>query len=88
MFTSWGMETPKQFTAEELTRVLKALDSGDYGKILRANGIVPATDGSWLHFDYVPEETSVRTGTAEYTGRFCVIGAELKEDGLRTLFGV
>ena len=88
VFTSWGMETPKQFTAEELTRVLKALDSGDYGKILRAKGIVPATDGSWLHFDYVPEETSVRTGTAEYTGRFCVIGAELKEDGLRTLFGV
>ena len=82
------METPKQFTAEELQRILKALDSGEYGAILRAKGIVPAADGTWLHFDFVPEEASVRTGAADYTGRLCVIGAELKEDKLKTLFGV
>ena len=87
VFTSWGVETPKQFTAEELEHILKALDSGEYGAILRAKGIVPAADGSWLHFDFVPEEASVRTGAADYTGRLCVIGAELKEDKLSALFG-
>ncbi len=88
VFTSWGVETPKQFTAEELERILQALDSGEYGAILRAKGIVPAADGSWLHFDFVPAEASVRKGAADYTGRLCVIGAELKEDKLKTLFGV
>lgn len=88
VFTSWGVETPKSFTAEQITAILIKLDSGDYGKILRAKGIVPAGGGSWINFDYVPEEHDVRRGTPDYTGRLCVIGAELKEDRLKELFGV
>ena len=88
VFTSWGAETPKQFTQADIDRILTALDSGDYGAILRAKGIVPAADGQWLHFDYVPEEHEVRYGSADYTGRLCVIGSQLKEDGLKTLFGL
>ena len=88
VFTSWGAETPKQFTQADIDRILTALDSGDYGAILRAKGIVPAADGQWLHFDYVPQEHEVRYGTADYTGRLCVIGSQLKEDGLKTLFGL
>lgn len=88
VFTSWGVETPKSFTAEQIADILTKLDSGDYGKILRAKGIVPAGDGSWINFDYVPEEHDVRKGTPDYTGRLCVIGAELKEDALKTLFNV
>lgn len=88
VFTSWGAETPKQFTQADIDRILSALDSGDYGAILRAKGIVPAADGQWLHFDYVPQEHEVRYGSADYTGRLCVIGSQLKEDGLKTLFGL
>ena len=88
VFTSWGAETPKQFTQADINRILTALDSGEYGAILRAKGIVPAADGQWLHFDYVPQEHEVRYGAADYTGRLCVIGSQLKEDGLKTLFGL
>mgnify|MGYP000952498562 CR=1 FL=1 len=88
VFTSWGAETPKQFTQADIDRILTALDSGEYGAILRAKGIVPAADGQWLHFDYVPQEHEVRYGAADYTGRLCVIGSHLKEDGLKTLFGL
>ena len=88
VFTSWGAETPKQFTQADIDRILTALDSGEYGTILRAKGIVPAADGQWLHFDYVPQEHEVRYGAADYTGRLCVIGSQLKEDGLKTLFGL
>ena len=88
VFTSWGVETPKAFTAQAIEHILTELDSGEYGHILRAKGIVPASDGTWINFDYVPEEHDVRTGSADYTGRLCVIGAELKEPALKTLFGV
>ena len=89
VFTSWGVETVKTFTEGDLERILSALDSGEYGAILRAKGIVPAADGGqWLHFDFVPEEHQVRRGPADYTGRLCVIGAELKEDKLAELFGL
>ena len=88
VFTSWGRETVKPFAKEDLERILAELDLGECGAILRAKGIVPAGDGSWLHFDYVPEEHEVRTGPADYTGRLCVIGAELKEDKLAALFGL
>ena len=88
VFTSWGAETPKQFTQADIDGILTALDSGEYGAILRAKGIVPAADGQWLHFDYVPQEHEVRYGAADYTGRLCVIGSQLKEDGLKTLFGL
>ena len=88
MLTSWGAETPKTFTAADLERILAALDSGEYGAILRAKGILPGCEGAWLHFDYVPEEHEVRAGAADYTGRLCVIGAELKEDRLAALFGL
>ena len=88
VFTSWGAETVKAFTEEELKRILTALDSGDYGAILRAKGIVPSQDGRWLHFDFVPEEQQVRFGAADYTGRLCVIGSQLKEDRLAELFGL
>ena len=88
VFTSWGAETPKQFTQADIDRILTALDSGEYGAILRAKGIVPAADGQWLHFDYVPQEHEVRYGAADYTGRLCVIGSQLKEDKLAELFGL
>ena len=88
VFTSWGAETPKQFTQADIDRILTALDSGEYGAILRAKGIVPAADGQWLHFDYVPQEHEVRYGAADYTGRLCVIGAGLDEASLKTLFGL
>jgi G3E family GTPase len=88
VFVSWGQETPKKFTAEELRTALEALDTGAYGAVLRAKGIVPATDGTWLHFDMVPGEFDVRTGSADYTGRLCVIGSGLKEDQLPGVFGL
>ena len=88
VFASWGRETVKPFTQEQLEHILAELDLGECGAILRAKGIVPAGDGTWLHFDYVPEEHQVRTGPADYTGRLCVIGAELKEDKLAALFGL
>ena len=86
IFTSWGMETPVKFTAERVESILKALDSGDYGVILRAKGMVPAEDGTRIYYDYVPEETNVRAGKPQVTGKICVIGSELKEDKLKELF--
>ena len=88
VFTSWGEETVKPFTEAQLHQILTALDGGDYGQIVRAKGIVPADDGKWLHFDYVPEEHEVRFGPADYTGRLCVIGAHLDEHKLHELFGL
>lgn len=86
VFTSWGKESPAKFTVEKIESILTALDSGEYGAILRAKGMVPAEDGTWVYFDYVPEEHDVRTGKPEVTGKYCVIGAELKEDKLTELF--
>ena len=88
VFTSWGRETPKVFSQADIERILTALDSGDYGRILRAKGIVNGEDGKWIEFDFVPEEHEVRAGHPDYTGRLCVIGAELKEDKLAELFGL
>ena len=89
VFTSWGVETPKKFTKEEIQHALESLqDAAAYGSILRAKGIVPAADGSWIHFDYVPGEPDVRSGAASITGRLCVIGAQLNETALAELFGV
>jgi len=88
IFTSWGRETPKAFSQADIARILTALDSGGYGRILRAKGIVSGTDGAWVEFDYVPEEHEIRTGHPDYTGRLCVIGAELNEKKLAELFGL
>ena len=89
VFVSWGAETVKPFTEDELDSILTALDGGEYGAILRAKGIVAAADGGqWLHYDFVPEEHQIRRGPADYTGRLCVIGSGLKEDKLRQLFGL
>ena len=88
VFTSWGKETPKVFNQADIERILTALDSGDYGKILRAKGIVNGEGGKWIEFDFVPEEHEVRAGHPDYTGRLCVIGAELKENKLAELFGL
>ncbi|MCI8788379.1 MAG: GTP-binding protein [Lachnospiraceae bacterium] len=86
VFTSWGKESPAKFTKERIESILTALDSGEYGAILRAKGMVPAEDGTWIYYDYVPEEHDIRTGKPEVTGKYCVIGAELKEDKLEELF--
>ena len=87
VFISWGKETAKKYTKEDIERILNALaDSATYGMVLRAKGIVPAVDGSWIHFDYVPEESDVRSGSADYTGRICVIGSKLNEAALEQLF--
>ena len=86
VFTSWGAETVKKYSEADINRILTALDTGDYGAILRAKGIVAAADGKWLHYDYVPEEHEVRYGAADYTGRICVIGSNLNEDKLHELF--
>lgn len=89
VFTSWGKETPKKFSEEQLNKILEELakeDSTEYGIILRAKGIVPSTDGNWIHFDLVPGEVEVRHGAADYTGRLCVIGSKLVEDKLAQLF--
>lgn len=88
VFASWGRETPKTFTRADIEKILAALDSGEYGSILRAKGIVNGQDGAWIEFDYVPEEHEIRAGHPDYTGRLCVIGAELKEDKLADLFGL
>ena len=87
VFTSWGLETANRYTMEEIRTKLEAMDSGDYGAVLRAKGIVPSEDGTWIHFDYVPGEADVRTGGADYTGRLCVIGSQLNEAALAKLFG-
>ena len=88
VFTSWGVETAKKFDKAAVEAALKELDTGKYGMILRAKGILPAADGSWIHFDYVPEETNVRNGSADITGKLCVIGSNLDEAGVAALFGV
>jgi len=88
VFDSWGIETPNKYTKESIENILKALDGGEYGTILRAKGMVPAVDGTWIFYDYVPEETDIRAGQPQVTGKICVIGAELKEDKLKELFGV
>ena len=88
VFTSWGVETAKKFAAEDIHKALEALDSGDYGMILRAKGIVAGVDGTWIHFDYVPEEHDIRTGSAAVIGKLCVIGADMKEQAVAALFGV
>lgn len=87
VFTSWGVETAKQFDAATVENCLKELDTGKYGTILRAKGILPAPDGNWLNFDYVPGEINVRTGTADVTGKLCVIGAKLDKKAIAALFG-
>ncbi len=98
MFTSVGIESPKKYDESELKAILEKLSAigsdgasdgdaaGEYGRILRAKGIVPAVEGEWFHFDLVPGEYEVRRGPADYTGRLCVIGAELKEDAIKELF--
>ena len=87
VFTSWGKETPRKYSKEELEHILKTLDeSEDLGMVLRAKGMLPCTDGTWMHFDLVPGEYEIRTGAADYTGRLCVIGSKLKEDKLEELF--
>ena len=87
IFTSWGMETPTAYTKDEIETILKKLDDTDtYGVILRAKGMLPSNDGTWINFDYVPEESNVRTGAPEVTGKICVIGSKLNEDNLKALF--
>ncbi len=89
VFTSWGVETPKKFDKDELKAMLdKLADFGQFGQVLRAKGIVPSTDGRWLHFDMTPGESEIREGSADYTGRLCVIGSKIDEDALAELFGV
>ena len=89
VFTSWGRETIKKFTREGLEKILQNLsESEEYGVILRAKGMLPTENGTWIYFDMVPEETEIREGSPEYTGRLCVIGSKLKEDKLAELFGV
>ena len=87
VFTSWGMETPVKYTADEIKDMLEKLDEdSDYGIVLRSKGVVPATDGTWIEFDYVPGEADVRSGAADVTGKICVIGSGLNEDKLEQLF--
>ena len=88
VFSNFGVETAKKFTREELENALSKLSGGEYGTVLRAKGIVAGADGVWYHFDFVPEEYEVRTGSADVTGRMCVIGAKLAEDKIKALFGV
>ncbi|MDD7395970.1 MAG: GTP-binding protein [Eubacteriales bacterium] len=88
VFVSWGAETPRKFTEEELRHILAQLESGEYGTVLRSKGLVDAADGQWLYFDYVPGEPDIRRGAPGVTGRICVIGSQLKEDNLQALFNV
>ena len=89
VFTSWGRETIKKYSREDLEKILETLShSEEYGVILRAKGMLPAEDGTWIYFDMVPEETEIRQGAPEYTGRLCVIGSKLKEEKLAELFGL
>ena len=89
MFSSWGIETHKKYSREDLEKILSALEQEEtYGMILRAKGIVEGTDGQWFHFDYVPGEAEIRTGCAAVTGRLCVIGSKLSEQAIASLFGV
>lgn len=87
VFESWGMETPQKYSAEEVERMLEALEDADtYGFVLRSKGMLPSADGTWVHFDYVPGEPQVRTGAADVTGKICVIGSGLNQDNLEKLF--
>ena len=86
VFTSWGEETAKKFTTDEIKEKLHALEDGSYGMILRAKGMVPAEDGTWIYFDYVPGESDIRSGAAQVTGKLCVIGSKIDEDKLADLF--
>ncbi len=87
VFASWGRETPRKYTREELEQILKVLgDEKTYGTVLRAKGMLPAADDTWMHFDFVPEEYEIRTGSADYTGRICVIGTDLNEQNLEEVF--
>ena len=87
VFTSWGTETPKKFNRDEVEGILKTLSSDDrFGMILRAKGILPATDGGWIYFDLVPGEYEMREGSPDYTGRLCVIGSKIKTEEIETLF--
>ncbi len=87
IFKSWGMETPARYSEEEIVNILAQLDDEEkYGFVLRSKGMLPDAEGRWIHFDYVPEETEVRFGAADVTGKICVIGAGLKEDALADLF--
>ena len=88
VFTSWGRETAKKYTAEQIGTILEELDSGEYGIVLRAKGIVAGADGKWIHFDFVPGEENVRFGAADVMGRLCVIGSELDEAAIAKLFGL
>jgi len=88
VFTAWGVETHKQFTVDTIKGALEVIDSGAFGQILRAKGIVSGEDGNWIHFDYVPGEVNVRLGAAAVTGKLCVIGADIEEDKIAKLFGV
>ncbi len=88
VFVSWGAETPRKFTEDELRYILAQLESGEYGTVLRSKGLVDAADGQWLYFDYVPGEPDIRRGAPGVTGRICVIGSQLKEDNLQALFNV
>ena len=88
VFTSWGVETHKKFDKAAVEAALHELDSGKYGMVLRAKGIIPAADGTWIHFDMVPEEIDLRTGSAAINGKLCVIGSKLDEKGIAALFGV
>ena len=88
VFTSWGRETAKKYTAEQIRSILEELDSGEYGIVLRAKGIVAGSNGQWVHFDFVPGELNVRNGAADVMGRLCVIGSKLDESGICKLFGL
>ena len=88
VFVSWGTETVRKFGEDELSAMLSQLEGGEYGLVLRAKGIVPCTDGGWIHFDYTPGEQNIRKGPADYTGRLCVIGSKLVDEKLAKLFGV
>ena len=88
VFQSVGMETPRQYSEEELRQMLGRLSGMEYGTVLRAKGILPGSDGTWIHFDYVPGDFEIRHGTPDYTGRLCVIGSQLDEEAIRELFAI
>ena len=86
MFTSWGRETAKKYTSQQIREILEEFESGEYGIVLRAKGIVAGEDGKWVHFDFVPGEADVRFGSADVMGRLCVIGSKLDENAICKLF--
>ena len=88
MFTSWGVETAKKFSRQDVENALNQLNSGEYGMVLRAKGIIPCVDGGWIHFDFVPDEMDIRMGGADVIGKLCVIGSKLDEKAVAGLFGV